>query len=215
MSLLPPVGPSLPMVSTELAVLGVLEDGAVVGGVAGDPDEALLVDVDAVLVGHPRPGLGTAPALDEIAVGVELHDRRRRRAALVARRLQRRAFLVVGERARPLQHPDMVVGSDRDARRPGRAASCSAAAWARTDRPGTAAGRRRRRRTRTRQHSSGRQGAPQRHASSFPPSFLSLRHRFRRLALVACQSFRMSRAWFFFGSIALSVPGTLAASSIT
>src|SRR5262249_46972854 len=69
-----------------LAVLGVLEDGAVGLGVAGDPDESLAVDMYAVLVGDPRLGVGPTPALDEVAVGIELQDRRCGRAALVARR---------------------------------------------------------------------------------------------------------------------------------
>ena len=115
-SLLPPVGPSLPMVSTGLPSLVYLK---------------MALSLAALPAIHTKPALSTwmpcslathgvvcgeAPALDEGAVGVELHDRRRRGAALVARRRQRRALLVVGERARPLQQPDVVVGTDRDAR---------------------------------------------------------------------------------------------------
>ena len=100
-----------------LAVLGELEDGAVVWRCCrrSRRSPAWSTWMPCSLATH-GVAVGEAPALDEVAVGVELHDRRRRRAAFVARRLQRGAFLVVGERARPLQHPDMVVGIDGDAR---------------------------------------------------------------------------------------------------
>jgi hypothetical protein len=46
-------GPILADLQHELAVGRELEDLAVVVAVAGDPDEALRVDVDAVLVARP------------------------------------------------------------------------------------------------------------------------------------------------------------------
>src|SRR6185437_16153701 len=61
-----------------LAVVAEFVDGAVVLGVAGDPDRAGAIDEQAVLVDHPRLGVGEAPSLDEVALGVELHGRRGR-----------------------------------------------------------------------------------------------------------------------------------------
>ncbi len=75
--------------------------------VAADPDEALVVDMDAVLALRPLVArAGAAPGLDEIARRVEHHDRRRRHRGLL--RL---------ERARPVQHPDVVLRIDGDAGR--------------------------------------------------------------------------------------------------
>src|SRR5262245_52580356 len=68
--------------------------------------------MDAVLVADPGFVLRPTPALDEGAVGVELHDRWRRRTALVARRAEGGALLVFAERARTLQYPDVIVGVD-------------------------------------------------------------------------------------------------------
>src|SRR3954468_7670171 len=59
-----------------------LEAGAIV---ASDPDEALIVDVDAVLALDPFvAGAGPAPGLDEVAVGIELQHRRCSLGKLVA-----------------------------------------------------------------------------------------------------------------------------------
>jgi hypothetical protein len=53
----------------ELAAAGEFQDLAVLGAVAADPDEALGIDVDAVLVGRPLIALGgPAPALDNVLV---------------------------------------------------------------------------------------------------------------------------------------------------
>ena len=57
-----------------------LEPGQAVGGtvVAGDPHEALVVDMNAVLAFGPFIAAArSAPGLDEIARGVEHHHRRR------------------------------------------------------------------------------------------------------------------------------------------
>src|SRR6185295_17799755 len=68
----------------ELAVLRELQDVAVVGAaVAADPDVALAVDLQAVVRRRPLVA-GTilaAPAAQEIALLIELHDRRRLLAA--------------------------------------------------------------------------------------------------------------------------------------
>ena len=51
--------------------------------VAAEPDIAVAVDVDAVLVlTHGWPALGAAPGGEQIAVGIELQHRRRGLAAL-------------------------------------------------------------------------------------------------------------------------------------
>jgi hypothetical protein len=82
----------------EAPVARELEDLGVLLAVAGEPDVPLGVHVDAVLVGRPviaraRP----APGLEEIPLGVELHHRRRGRAAGIARRIRRCPALVLGE----------------------------------------------------------------------------------------------------------------------
>ena len=46
---------------------------------------------------------------------VEFHDRRRGHAAFRPRRVLRRALLVLGQRTRPMNDPDMVLRIDRDA----------------------------------------------------------------------------------------------------
>ena len=82
----------------ELAVEGEFQDRVVVVGVAADPDEAFLVDLDAVLAPDPFIAVaGAAPGAQQIAVGVEFQHRRRRDAAFRTRRRQRRALLVVGQ----------------------------------------------------------------------------------------------------------------------
>ncbi len=100
----------------EPAVHGELEDLAVVLVVAGEPDEIVVVDVDAVLalrpiVTGPRP----APVADEIPRGVEHQHGRRRSAALGLRRILLGRALALVERAGPLHHPNMVESVDPDA----------------------------------------------------------------------------------------------------
>ena len=114
-----------------------------VGAVAAEIDEAVVVDEDAVLAGRPDAavlplalvGIGrAAPGAQQLSVRIELHHRRRRQAAVakcavgarIAERVdglsvlglvggagQRR--LVVGQRARPLVDPDVIVGRDVEA----------------------------------------------------------------------------------------------------
>ena len=73
--------------------------------VAADPDEALVVDVDAVLALGPFEAVArAAPGLDEIAGGVEHHDRRRGLGGILGL-----------QRARTVQHIDIVLRVDGDA----------------------------------------------------------------------------------------------------
>ena len=109
-------GPGLPICSTNLPSRRELEDVTVLLAVRREPDEALVVDVDAVLVLRPVVALArAAPGLDEIALRVELHHRRGGLAALRARRVEGRGLLVVGQRLRPLHDPDVVLRVDGDA----------------------------------------------------------------------------------------------------
>src|SRR5216684_805980 len=100
----------------ELAVEGEFQDRVVVVGIAADPDKTAFVDFDAVLASDPFIAFaGPAPRAQEIAVGVELQHRRRRHAAFRARRRQRCTLLVVGQRARAVDNPDMTLPVDGDA----------------------------------------------------------------------------------------------------
>ena len=102
----------------EFAVGGELQHHAVALAVAAEPDKALVVDQDGVLLQRPVVAevvAGAAPRLHDVAGLVEHQHRRRRHAAFRARRIERCAFLVVGQRARPLKHPDVVLRVDGDA----------------------------------------------------------------------------------------------------
>src|SRR5207237_3634720 len=99
----------------ELSLRGELQELVAVI-VAADPDVAILVDMQAVLVLHPLvPRTGPAPVTQQIALGIELHHRRRRLAAFVFGRVFLRAFLVVEQGRGTMQDPDVIVGADRDA----------------------------------------------------------------------------------------------------
>ena len=66
----------------ELAVAGELVDVPAGRDVVGDPDEIVVVDVDAVAVIAPLViGAVAAPALHHVAVRIEFDHRRRRHAA--------------------------------------------------------------------------------------------------------------------------------------
>src|SRR6185437_2153958 len=96
------------------AVVGEFEQHAVAAAIAGNPDEALLVDPNAVLGGRPiRHIARPAPRLEHVAFLVELDHRWGREAAIRARRRLRGARLVDGQGPRPLDDPDMVVTVDR------------------------------------------------------------------------------------------------------
>src|SRR5581483_2088196 len=99
----------------ELAVARELQDRAVILGVAAQPDETLAVGEDTMFAADPLVAGAAAPAAQEIALGIELHDGRRRHAALAARRRQGRASFIGCERAGPLQHPDMILSVDGQA----------------------------------------------------------------------------------------------------
>ena len=100
----------------ELAVHGELENLAVGLVVAGEPDEIVVVDVDAVLALGPVVALaGAAPVADQVAGLVEHQHRRRGRAALGLRRILLGGEIALVERARPLHHPDVIEAIDPDA----------------------------------------------------------------------------------------------------
>ena len=100
----------------ELAVHGEFEELAVLLAVAGEPDEIVAVDVDAVLALGPLVALaGAAPALQQVAGLVEHQHRRSGDAALGHGRILLGGALARRQRARPLDHPDAVEPVDRDA----------------------------------------------------------------------------------------------------
>src|SRR5262249_59094950 len=69
----------------ELSVLGELQHMTVVVAVPPDPDEALVIDIDAMLVLEPVIAFpGATPASEKVAVLVEFHHRRCRHAAFGA-----------------------------------------------------------------------------------------------------------------------------------
>src|SRR5262249_2986278 len=74
-------------------------------------------DADAVLVLRPVVTLaGTAPSLEQVTFAIELHDRGRRATAFGGRRIERQRLLVVGKRPGALDHPDMILRVNGDAR---------------------------------------------------------------------------------------------------
>jgi hypothetical protein len=108
--------PDLADLQHEAAVAREFQHLPVVLAVARDPDESPGIDVDAVLVAGPVvAGAGPSPRAQHAAGGVELQHRRRRHAALRLRRIERGAGFVLGQAARTLQHPDVIVGVDRHA----------------------------------------------------------------------------------------------------
>ena len=83
------------------------------GVVAADPDVAFGVDVDTVLVAGPVVALSRpAPGGKEVALLVELEHGGGGDTAIRALRVERRAALVFGQRARALQDPDVVIRVD-------------------------------------------------------------------------------------------------------
>ncbi len=85
--------------------------------VAGDPNVALWIDVDAVLVFRPVVSRArAAPALDEVALGVELSNRWHRLAAPHGGLCRFRTFLVVQYRVGPVQHPYVIAAVHGQAR---------------------------------------------------------------------------------------------------
>src|SRR5262249_50836043 len=85
----------LPDLQPDFALPRDLQLLAVLLAVAADPDEALVVDAHTVLVLRPIvAGSGTAPGLHQLAVLVELHDRRGLCTAPSRGRVERRRPLV-------------------------------------------------------------------------------------------------------------------------
>src|SRR5262249_11768022 len=80
----------------KLSVLGEFQQMAIVVTVAADPDESLMVKVDAVLVLEPVITLSRpAPASQQIAVLIELHHRGRRRTTFGAWWIESRRLFIV------------------------------------------------------------------------------------------------------------------------
>jgi len=111
----------------ESAVLGELEHLVVAAAVPGEPDVVVVIDEDPVLVVRPLASLcsnafrgeepriiGTTPRTKEIAVPIELHDRRGAVAAIGPPGLS--SGLVFGERSGALDDPDAIVPIDGHAR---------------------------------------------------------------------------------------------------
>ncbi len=111
-SLLPPLCPARPICSRNSPSAVNLRMCASVAALPPDPDVALVIDVNPVLVLRPFvPVAGTAPGAQHRAVRRELDHRRRRHAAHAVL-----AALAGVEGPRTVQHPDVVVGVDVDAR---------------------------------------------------------------------------------------------------
>src|SRR5215510_14273195 len=99
----------------ELAVARELEDVPAGLDIVADPDEVVVIDMDAVPVVAPRVARAiAAPALHHLAVLIEFDHRRRRHTAFHVRR-GRRALLARIERAWALVEPDVVLRIYRDA----------------------------------------------------------------------------------------------------
>src|SRR5262245_38163632 len=82
----------------------------VVRVVTGDPDIPLPVDMDAMLALGPVVALpGTAPALEQLAVGRELQHRRRSLAAAGLGRGFLRSPLVLDQGIRPMHDPNIIL----------------------------------------------------------------------------------------------------------
>src|SRR3954447_17071697 len=108
--------PDLADLHHEFAVEREFQNSVVVVGIAADPHETLFINLNAVLAPDPFVTLAwAAPRAQQIALGVELQHWWCRDAAFRTRRRQRRAFLVVRERARPMDHPDVALRVNRDA----------------------------------------------------------------------------------------------------
>ena len=81
-----------------------------------DPDVPVTIDVDGLLVGPAGHVPRAAPALEQVAVWIELEDGRSRDAAIGARRVGRRPVLVRPDLARAIEHPHVIVAVDGERR---------------------------------------------------------------------------------------------------
>ena len=94
----------------ELSVARELQDMVVARAFAGDPEVALVIDVETVnLLGPVVAFTRAAPTFNVVTVGVELHDRRCRHAALRLRRIRCGAAHIRAEAASVLGDPDMIL----------------------------------------------------------------------------------------------------------
>src|SRR3954467_30214 len=100
----------------EFAVRGELEDLVVFVAVAGNPDVAFRVDVDAMFALRPLPA-ASRPAAQVVPGGIELGHRRQRLAAAMRPRSRVLRIPFIGEqRAGAVDDPDVAVAVvDRDA----------------------------------------------------------------------------------------------------
>jgi hypothetical protein len=100
----------------EFSALCELQDVGVLSAVGANPDVAFVIDRDPVVRLRPFVSLtGTAPVPDHVARLIEFQDRRRREAALGARRFQRRRNFILGQRGLPVNDPDVILGIHRHA----------------------------------------------------------------------------------------------------
>ena len=105
----------LPDLEQELSGVGELQDVRVLVAVPRQPHVVFVIDVDAVFDVGPVVALSrTTPRLEQVPRLIEFQDRRRRRTAIG--RLVAEVFVVLVGRARTMDHPDVVVGIDVDAR---------------------------------------------------------------------------------------------------
>ena len=94
----------------EFAVPVELQDLSIPFAVAGDPEVALGVDGQSVLVQRPLvAGPGPSPRLEHFAVLIELHHKGRGNAAVADRRLLGGVVFVLLERSGTVQDPHVVV----------------------------------------------------------------------------------------------------------
>src|SRR5215470_14849668 len=107
----------LPDLHDELAIRGVFQDLRIGTAASSEPHVVLLVDVDAMLLVHPRIARSGSPVSEQIARLVELEDSWRGRTADLAEgRFHLQALdrvLVVP----PMNHPDVILSVDPNAYR--------------------------------------------------------------------------------------------------
>src|SRR3954451_9094598 len=94
----------MPDLQDEFAVFRELQDLPILLAIGSDPYEAFRIDMD----GHARSA--------QSYPWRKFEHRRRRRAALAGRRVERRGFFIRRQRLRPLDDPHVVVSVDGHAR---------------------------------------------------------------------------------------------------
>src|SRR5262245_5584824 len=103
----------------ELSLVRKLENLVVLFRVSAQPHIILIVDENPVPRGRPlvvfrRSRLRAAPGLEELAIRIELEDRRRRNTAFGLRRIERRSLFSVRDCGGPVEYPEIVVAVDRE-----------------------------------------------------------------------------------------------------